>query len=270
MVCFYFQICILCERYPINKILNRKPENEHSWQAPVRSQNKSASGYMKTAHAHIRDTRCSVVYPTSMAATIAIFLVFVFPGEYMRWFIVRIKCFWNMFGWTGWPVLGPWQRKSLCCSVHLSTNVRDHKLSQQLTEMKKGLDYVVLSFVVCVWVLKENEVFGFKRLAYRWSRPVTMELAGLLLRVIDGVGPALNVLAFTLRLWSCMLRGRTRDMLQHDKVIRGFQNNREGLDLLDWREDLLKLFKRILPSIRGRAFIIHPKLSHWDLEGSVI
>lgn len=175
-------------------------------------------------------------------------VLFLFHGEYARRLTVRIKCFWNMLRWAGWPVLGPRQRKPLSCSVHLSTNVRDHKLSQQLTEMKKGLDYVVLSFGVCVWVLGDNEVFCFKRLAYRWSQPVTMELAGLLLRVIDGVGPAPNVSAFALRLWSCMLRGRTRGMLQHDKLIRGFQSNREGLDLLDWREDVLKLFKRILPS----------------------
>lgn len=179
----------------------------------------------------------------------------------MRRFIVS---FWNVLRWAGWPVLGPWQHKSLC------VNVRDHKLSQQLTEMKKGLDYVVLSFSVRVWVLGKKEVFCFKRLAYRWWRPVTMELAGLLLCVIDGVRPALNMLAFTLCLWSCMLRGRTRGMLQHDKVIRGFQNDREGLDLLDWKEDVLKLFKRILPSKHSQAFIIHPKLSHWDLAGSVI
>lgn len=173
---------------------------------------------------------------------IALFLFFLFPSEYMRRFIVRIKCFWNVLRWAGWPVLGPWQHTSLC------VNVRDHKLSQQLTEMKKGLDYVVLSFGVRIWELGENEVFCFKHLAYRWCWPVTMELAGLLLGVIDGVGPAMNMLAFTHCLWSCMLRGRARGMLQHDKVIRGFQNDREGLDLLDWREDVQKLFKQILPS----------------------
>lgn len=190
---------------------------------------------MKSAHAYVRDTRSSVVHLSSMAAVLALFFFsfILFSGEYVRRFIVRIKCFWNVLRRAGWPVLGPWQCKSLCCTEHLSTNVRDHNLSQQLTEMKKGLDYVVLSFTMCVWVLGENEVFGFKRLAYRWSWSVTMELAELLLCVIDGVEPALNVLAFTLCLWSCMLRGRTRGMLQHDKVIRGFQNDREGLDLLD-------------------------------------